>query len=77
MSVNQPTPGASDALDKLIVRLHAKGQTLLDRYGIPREADGIMYTIAERIELLAGSPPPPREIEPSGYLPPRAAGETP
>lgn len=53
-------PGANEARGKLIVGWHARGHDALDGYDIPRFSDGIEYTIAERIELLAGRPPKPR-----------------
>jgi hypothetical protein len=53
VSVSQPGPGAAEERDRLIKRWHAAGHSELDRHDIPRFADGMEYTIAERIALLA------------------------
>lgn len=60
MRNSQAMPGADEARRKLIVGWHARGHDALDGYDIPRFEDGMEYTIAERIELLAGRPPAPR-----------------
>lgn len=53
MPVSTPGPSAREAQRDRIVKWHARGQDALDAYGIPRFADGIEYTIAERVDLLA------------------------
>lgn len=53
MSVSGAGPDAGEMQRKRIVLWHADGHDALDRHGIPRFADGLSYTIAERIDLLA------------------------
>ena len=52
MSVSSPGPGAYEEQMRRISRWHARGHDALDAFGIPRRADGLEYTIAERITLL-------------------------
>jgi hypothetical protein len=61
MDMNSKGAGTREAHRDLIVTWHAQGHDALDGYDIPRFADGLEYTISERIEQLAGRPPKPRE----------------
>lgn len=47
--------GSREHRRDLIVKWHAQGHDALDQYNIARFADGIEYTLAERINLLARS----------------------
>lgn len=55
--IYQEQPGAGEARRRLISKWHAQGHDALDAHGIPRFADGLEYTIAERIALLAAGTP--------------------
>jgi len=48
-------PNADELRLKQIVTWHARGHDALDRHGIPRIAEGLEYTIEERIDLLAAA----------------------
>jgi hypothetical protein len=53
MSEQQALPGADEKQTRRIVKWHAQGHDALDDLGVPRMADGLSYTIAERIRLLS------------------------
>lgn len=55
--MSQKDPGADGLRVSQIITWHALGHDALDGYEVARFADGLEYTIAERIELLAGRPP--------------------
>lgn len=53
MSARAKGPHADELRRDQIVTWHACGHDTLDELGVPRFADGLAYTLAERIGLLA------------------------